>query len=338
VPFRTRRRTFSPQNSPGVSAVTPDVTITIVSWNTSALLRDCLTSLIGAYLSPGPRQRMEIHVVDNASQDDSVSMVKNEFRDDVRLFQSPENVGFARANNASWKVAKGRYWLLLNSDTQIFPGAIEKLVQFMDAHPKCGLATAKLLNPDGTPQFCAQPEPSVKLVWYETLRIHKFWTPKKRARKLLSTYFGYDEAVRVGWTWGTALIARREAVQECGPLDETFHMYGEDTEWCLRMRRAGWQVWFCPDAEIVHYGGQSSAKRWDNTEKQLRIDDGFFRAVAMHKGPKYAEKLRRTMNFSVRFEYAVRRFRSGYWLRREAWFHAPDPVQHEPPQPEKVGD
>ena len=109
---------------------------------------------------------------------------------------------------------------------------------------------------------------------------------------LLGTYWTYDEPMRLGWTWGTALITRREAVEEVGTLCEDFFMYGEDVEWCLRMGRHGWEIWFCPEAEVLHHGSQSSARRWQNAERERRVSEGYYRAVALHRGQLYVRCLR----------------------------------------------
>lgn len=252
--------------------------MTIVSWNTRELLAACLRSLAAA-----SRRRVEVHVVENASTDGSGELVAAEFPD-VRLIRNPRNVGFARACNQSWADAKGRYWLLLNSDTEVRPGALDRLIEFMDARPRAGLATAKLLNADGTPQFCAQPNPAVWRVLLEAGRLHKWLPSDLQRRLLLSSYWSYDRPCRLGWTWGTALIARREAVEQVGPLSESFYMYGEDLEWSLRMRKAGWEIWFCPDAEVIHYGGRSAAVQWQEVERGRRVTDGYYQALEQHHG------------------------------------------------------
>lgn len=265
----------------------PDVTVTIVSWNTRELLRACLRSLREQQW----RSRIEVHVVDNASSDGSPALVKQEFPG-VTLVENAQNVGFARANNQSWRLARGRYWLLLNSDAEVCPGAIDQLVEFMDARPRAGLATARLLSPDGTCQYCAQPDPSIARVLFEASRLHKFLPTSVRSRLFLSTYWTYDRPAQVGWTWGTALIARSAAVESVGPLSEEFFMYGEDVEWCLNMRRHGWEVWFCPDAGVVHHGGQSAGRRWERSERNRRIAEGYYRAVERYRGRLYARLLR----------------------------------------------
>jgi GT2 family glycosyltransferase len=280
----------------------PDLTITIVSWNTQELLRGCLRSI----QQSNTRASLEIHVVDNASTDGSAEVVRTEFPS-VKLIVNQENLGFAAANNQSWAQAQARYWLLLNSDAEVKPGALDTLVTFMDVHAQAGLATAKLLNPDASPQYCAQPVPSIWRLLLETSRVHKLLPAYGRGRVLLSTYWNYRETIPVGWTWGTALIARREAVEEAGSLSEDFFMYGEDLEWCLRMRRHGWKVWFCHNAEVLHYGGQSSAKKWEDARKQKIILDNSYKAIEMHRGRLYVALLKTAMLFALKIDQIIKR-------------------------------
>jgi len=282
--------------------IRPDLTITIVSWNTCELLRSCLQSI----QQSNPHISYEIHVVDNASTDGSAEMVRTEFPS-LKLIVNQENIGFAAANNQSWKQAQGRYWFLLNSDAEVKPRALDTLVAFMDAHPQAGLATAKLLNPDSSPQYCAQPVPSIWRLLLETARVHKLFPASWRGRVLLSTYWNYQATIPVGWTWGTALIARRAAVEEVGALSDDFFMYGEDLEWCLRMRRHGWKVWFCHNAEVLHYGGQSSAKKWADAGKQKIILDQSYKAIEMQRGRLYVALLKIVTLLTLKTDQIIKR-------------------------------
>ena len=286
-----------------------DLTITIVSWNTEELTRNCLKSL----LTENVKRIAEVHVVDNNSSDGSVEMIRREFPE-VKLFVNEENLGFARANNQSWYEAKGRYWLLLNSDTIVKPRAIEKLVEFMDSHPKAGMASAKLLNADGTPQCCAQREEGIFSTLLEFSRLHKLLPAKIRGKLLLSTYFSYDRPQKLGWAWGTALIVRREAIEQVGELSKDYFMYGEDMEWSLRMRKFGWEVWFYPEAEIIHFGGQSSNQTWDNREKATIILNNCYQALEEHRGKFYVKVLQLTTLGVSSVELVVSNIR-----RRESW-------------------
>lgn len=305
----------------GAASVGADLTVTVVSWNTSELLRACLSSL----LADAAGRNVEIHVVDNVSTDGSPKMVRAEFPC-VRLIENKENVGFARANNQSWSESSGRYWMLLNPDTIVRPGALSALVRFIDARPRAGLATARVVNPDGTPQFCAQPEPGVGLTLLEAARLHKLLPRGARGRLLLSSYLDYKEPVRLGWAWGTALIARREAVEDVGALAEGFFMYGEDVEWGLRMRRKGWEVWLCPEAEVVHYGGRSAMQAWSDSKRERIIQDSIYRAVEQHRGRAYVGALHaaRWLAASLEdaramlFRTAPRRFAAPSAYHREA--------------------
>lgn len=266
----------------------PDVTITLVSYNTQTLLRAALASIpAGAGILS-----YEIHVVDNASEDGSPEMVEREFPE-VRLLRNEENLGFAAANNQSWRISQGRYWFLLNSDAELKPGALEQLVKFAEAHPHAGLTSARLENPNGTPQWCAQVDPAAWRLLLELSRLHKLLPPALRARLLGTLYFDYRIPRTLGYAWGTALLARREAVEQAGPLDESFWMYGEDLEWSLRLRRQGWEVWFCPQAEVIHHGGQSSEGRWTAPEKLQRLWDAHYRAIGMHRGAAFARRLKK---------------------------------------------
>ena len=287
-----------------VDAPNIDLTVTVVSWNTKALLRACLCALQDAPL----QIRLEIHVVDNASSDSSVEMVQQEFPH-VCLLANQENMGFARANNQSWQEAQGRYWMLLNSDTEVKPGALDALVNFMDCHPKVGLATARLVSPNGAPQHCAQAIPCICNTLAEASRLHKLLPASVRGRMFLGPYWTYDKNIQVGWAWGTALIARREAVENVGPLSEVFFMYGEDLEWCLRMRRHGWEIWYCHEAEVLHHGGQSSAQRWDDRGRLCTILDGTYKAIERHRGRAYVRSLQTATLVALRLEWLASRVR-----------------------------
>jgi len=233
-------------------------------------------------------------------------MVRKEFPA-VRLFTNRENQGFAKANNLTWNHARGRYWLLLNSDTEVAEGALDALIGFMDRNPRAGLATARLVNQDGSPQYCAQRRPSIFLTLLELSRLHKLLTAGARGRLFLSSYWSYDRAIQVGWAWGTALIARREAVAEAGLLSEDFFMYGEDLEWCLRIRRRRWQIWYCPDAEVLHQGGQSSAIRWTEIDRMRLMLDATYRALEIHKGSLYTRVLQVCIFLAIAMEWVIAR-------------------------------
>jgi len=239
-----------------------DLSAIIVNWNTRGLLSQCLRPV---YETVGDLD-FEVLVVDNASTDGSVEMVRREFPQ-VRLIENAENVGFARANNQAIHVSRGRYVLLLNSDTQVLPDSLSRTVQFMDGHPGVGIAGGRLLNSDGTFQASYTPFPTL---WREFLILSGLG--RLLIRETFPSYGPRIEkgAHRIeGYMEGAYLIARQEAVEQAGGLDERIFMYAEDVDWCYRFHRAGWEVWYLPQATIIHHGGQSSRKRQGRMEAEL---------------------------------------------------------------------
>jgi len=239
----------------------PDVTVVFVNWNRRDLLLQCLRVLPAALGDLSA----EIIVVDNASSDDSVEALVGEFPS-VQLIPNDKNLGFAAANNQALQVASGRYALLLNTDTLPKPDSLRRLVAFADAHPRAGMVGALLLNPDGSFQASYADFPSLH---GETLLLVGL------ARRLLGPHFPNHgphesrEACRCDWVQGACLLARREALNAIGLLDEGYFMYTEETDWCAECQKAGWEVWYTPDAQIVHYGGQSAARQPAVKRRQL---------------------------------------------------------------------
>ena len=237
-----------------------DVSIVIVNWNVRDLLRRCLRS-ISSIQHPAssiqhPAVTVEIIVVDNASTDGSVDMVRDEFPD-VHLAANVSNRGFPAANNQGIDVAQGRYVLLLNPDTELLGEALAKMVAFADQHPDVGVVGPQLLNPDGSVQSSRRRFPTLATAFFEST-----WLQRYAPRRVLERYYVLDrpdDAIQdVDWVKGAAVMARREAIEQVGPMDEGFFMYSEELEWCRRFREAGWRVVYLPTAQIVHYEGKSS--------------------------------------------------------------------------------
>lgn len=254
--------------------MTPDLSIILLNWNTKDLLLQCLRTLPEAVGDV----RTEIIVADNASSDGSLEAVASEFPQ-ARRIQNGGNLGFAAGNNRALNQAAGRYALLLNTDTLPRRDAIRKLVAFSDAHPRAGIVGGLLFNPDGSFQASYADFPSLH---GETLLLLGL------ARRLLRPQFpnyGQEDsrAPRTcNWVQGACLLIRRTALSDIGPLDEGYFMYTEETDWCARCWKAGWEVWFTPDAEIVHIGGQSAARQPAAKRRQLyRSKARFFR---QHRG------------------------------------------------------
>jgi N-acetylglucosaminyl-diphospho-decaprenol L-rhamnosyltransferase len=227
-----------------------DISVVIVSWNVRDLLRQCLRSILDAGYS------IEVIVVDNASADGSVEMVRAEFPA-VHVIANAENRGFPAANNQGIAVARGRCVLLLNSDAEVVGDALATMVAFADEHPDVGVVGPQLLDPDGSVQSSRRRFPTLATAFFEST-----WLQPCAPRRLLERYYVCDQpddAVQdVDWVQGAALMARREAIAQVGPMDAGYFMYSEELDWCRRFREAGWRVVYLPTAQVVHYGGKSS--------------------------------------------------------------------------------
>jgi hypothetical protein len=260
----------------------PDVSVVVVNWNTRDLLARCLAT---AQANAGGLS-VELIVVDNASSDDSVAMVRERFPE-ARVIANPENVGFARANNQAAAVARGRYLLLLNSDAFLTPHALEALVTVADAQPRAGLVGAQLRNADGSFQASYTPFPTL---WREFLILTGL------GRALFGRQFpshGPEEArglQRVDYVEGACLLIRLEAYAAVGGLDEGYFMYAEEVDLCLNLRRRGWEVWYQPAARVIHLGGASSHTRRPEREGDLYVSR--VRLFRKHYGARAAEALK----------------------------------------------
>lgn len=229
-----------------------DISICMVSLNCWAVLKDCLESLRDSQ----PTVTYEVIIVDNASTDGTPELVEREFPD-VRLTRNSYNAGFTKATNQGIEQSSGRYILWLNTDTILRPGSLDMLHAFMEQNPSVGIAGPKVLNPDGSfqPQ-CKRgmPTPLASLAYM--LGLHKFWPQSPRLGQYLLTHLPVDRASQVDAVSGCCLLARREVWEQIGRLDEQIFAFGEDIDWCVRAKRAGWQVWYYPASVIVHLKGQ----------------------------------------------------------------------------------
>lgn len=236
------------------------VTVVIVSFNTREILANCLDALFKS----GMGREMEVFVVDNDSRDQSAEMVAERFPE-ARLIANKQNFGFAAANNQAFRQASGEYIVLLNPDAYVLPSSIPNAVRFMDEHPECGLCGGKIISPEGRLEPSARrfPSPLTKLLTLSGLRA-KF----PQSRWLNWHEFGdfaHDRPMEVDWVPGTFTIVRKAMLDKIGPFDERFFIYYEETDLCLRAKKAGWKVYFIPDAEVMHIGGASSKTRKDKT-------------------------------------------------------------------------
>ena len=230
-----------------------DLSVIIVSYNVVNFLRGCLTSIHHA----APQISFEVLVVDNASGDGSAQMVRAEFPQ-VTLLANESNYGFARANNQALRISKSGYHLLLNPDTLVSQGSLDKMVEFMDHHPDAGASGCQLVWPDGAVQPSCRTFPSLLAVFLRGTRLHKLYN-KPVARYLMADW-NHSSVREVDWVFGACLLLRRKALEDVGLLDEGFFLYYEDIDLCYRLKARGWKVYYNPQIQVVHYYQRASAR------------------------------------------------------------------------------
>jgi N-acetylglucosaminyl-diphospho-decaprenol L-rhamnosyltransferase len=264
--------------------VSLDLSVVIVNWNVRDLLQRCVESVLSSKRSI----TTEIIVVDNASVDGSVEMLRAEFPQTI-LIANPENRGFPAANNQGIAAAQGRYVLLLNPDTEVLADALDALVQYMDAHPDVGLVGPQLLHPDGQVQSSRRRYPTLATLFFEST-----WLESLAPRALLRRYYVLDQpdnaVLDVDWITGAAMLARREVIQQVGGMDERFFMYSEELDWCRRIKAAGWRVVYHPEARVIHYEGKSSEQAMP--ARHVNFQRSKIRYARKYHGPRLAAALR----------------------------------------------
>lgn len=229
--------------------------VVIVSWNVQRDLRACLDSVYSGNVGVD----FEVVVIDNASSDGTVEMVRDEFPQ-VRLIDNDYNAGFAGGNNQGLRVVAADYYLLLNPDTVVPAHAFERLLDFADAHPEAGLVGPKLLNVDGSLQYSARRFPTVSAALFRNTAIGRWFPNASSPGHYLMTDWDHDSARQVDWLSGACLLIRHLALAEVGDLDEGFFWGSEDVDYGFRMHKAGWEVWYTPEPAIVHAIGQSTSQ------------------------------------------------------------------------------
>ena len=295
-----------------------DVSVVVVTWNAAEHVERCLGSVRG----------YETIVVDNGSSDGTVALVRDRFPDAVVIEQA--NKGMGGGNNAGLRAASSRYVLLLNSDAWVVGDAVDRLAAFADAHPRTAVVGPRLLNPDGSLQRSVRGDPTVWRLATEYLFLRKLGPRTRALNAFYGAGFEHDQPREVESLFGAALLVRGEATEEVGLFDESFFMFSEETDWLYRFRRAGWQVWFTPNAEVVHLGGASHGGR-------LYVENlrGILRFLAKNRGPREAERARRLLLWSLRLRSVVFRGDRGRSYRDGARFLASGDV---PEAPHVIGE
>jgi len=229
-----------------------DVSIVIVSYNTCRILDECIASI-----KEQTACVYEIIVVDNASGDDSRRMLRDKYPE-VTLIENSDNVGFARANNQGFASARGRYFFMLNSDTVILDGAIDKLVEYCEKNPEVGICGPRNVGRDGERQNNCDHFPDFWNTFCYYTGLGDIFSESSIFNRCWMRYWDYGEVRDVERMSGCSLLIRSELYRELNGLDESYFMYFEETDFCYRVHKKGMRITYLPEATIVHYGGESS--------------------------------------------------------------------------------
>ena len=279
----------------------PDVSVVVVTHNALPWIEPCLESVRGE----------EAIVVDNGSTDGTVALVRERFPDAQVVEQ--ENLGLAAGWNVGLARATGRYVLILNADAWLREGALAALVAFADEQPEAAVVGPRLLNPDGSLQRSVRGFPTLWRLATEYLFLRKLAPRSQLLNGFYAGGFEHDEVREAEFLMGACLLVRREAVEQVGPLDESFFLFSEETDWCYRFVSAGWKVLFFPGADCVHVGGGSHGGRMfrENVRGHLRF-------LAKHRGLRTAERARRLLLVALRLRGLAFRGERGRMYRDAA--------------------
>jgi GT2 family glycosyltransferase len=272
-----------------------DLSIVIVSYNVRDLLAACLDSVFAEIARLAPRT-VEVFVVDNASADGSAAMVAERFPQ-VRLIVNSDNRGFAAANNQALRESHGRCVVLLNPDTLVRPEALGTLLDFLDANPRVGVIGPRLVNPDGSFQHSAFGFPTLAQAFFDFFPIHHRLFDSRLNGRYPRRLYERGQPFCVDHPLGACLMARREALEQVGWLDEGFFIYCEEIDWCLRMKQAGWGVYCVPQAEVVHYVAQSTCQF--RGEMFVALWRSRYRLFAKHYGRGFISAMRQIVRLGL---------------------------------------
>jgi GT2 family glycosyltransferase len=277
------------------------LSVVIICWNDLRVIPECLRSIYAGTHSID----FEVLVSDNGSTDGSVEFIRQNYHD-VRVLENGANLGFAKGNNVGIRASTADYVLILNPDTIIHDGALDRLVHFADKHPEAGAFGCRVVNPDGTYQTSARLFPTVRRYWVSALGLKKLANVSRMF--LFEEYprwFGETERP-IDWQSGCCVMFRGDLLRSVGGFDEQFFYHFEEVDLCRRIWSSGHPILFTPEAVITHLGGQSVGRfpvRFEIEKHRNR-----YRYFYKHFGPQAARQCRRLSIVKIR----VRQL--GYWL------------------------
>jgi N-acetylglucosaminyl-diphospho-decaprenol L-rhamnosyltransferase len=294
-----------------VDTTNPDLSIVIVSWNVRDLLARCLDSVYTSLARSNLHG--EVWVVDNASGDGSADMVRQQFPR-AHLIANADNRGFAAANNQALRAMglgnaqSPRYVMLLNPDTEVRGDALGVLVRFMDETPSAGVCGARLVYSDGSFQHSAFGFPTLAQVFLDFFPLYWRLLESRLNGRYPRRLYARGEPFAVDHPLGAAMMVRREAIAQVGLLDEGFRIYVEEIDWCMRIKRGGWEVYCVPRADVIHHEAQST--RQVRPQMIVALWRSRFYLFEKHYSPAFRWVARRIVRAGMQAE--ARRAREAY--------------------------
>lgn len=238
-----------------------DLSVIVLNYKAKNLVKNCLKNILALNLN----LEYEIIVVDNASDDGCPEMVKKEFSAEVsinkiKIIESKINKGYASGNNLGIKESKGKYILILNPDITVLDGSIEKMLEFMEKNSDCAICGPKLLNPDKSIQISSFRFPRWYTPIFRRTFLKNFSFTKEELKKYQMLDVKENEIHEAEWLMGACVMIKKSAIEKVGLMDENYRLYFEDTDWCKRFFKAGYKVYYFPQAEMIHFHQRLSAQ------------------------------------------------------------------------------
>ncbi len=263
-----------------------DLSIIIVNYETYDLTEQTIESVI----NHDQPFEYDIYLVDNGSKDGSIDRLKERFLKEsedglIKFILNNENRGFAHANNLALKEITSKYILLLNSDTVVVDNCLEDSMNYMETHKKIGALGCKVVLPDNTlDKACRRSFPDFYVSFYRMTGLSRIFPKSKRFGRYNLTYLNEDKTYEVDCIVGAFMLVRSKTIQDVGFLDESFFMYGEDIDWCYRIKAANWKIIYFSNAKIIHYKGASNSKK-----QNKRLTYEFYRAMYIFYNNHYKD-------------------------------------------------
>ena len=271
----------------------PKLTVVVVSYNVARLLEACLGSLRQS-IAAAPEVPTRVVVVDNASRDGSAALVRECFPE-FELRALDQNLGFSGGNNVALREARSPFVLLLNPDTEVRGDAPAALVRFLEGHPRAGAVGGRLIYPDGRFQHSAFAFPTLAMSFLDFFPVNHRLTDSRANGRYPRSW--YERPFQIDHPLGACLMVRRQVLDQVGLMDDGYFMYAEEVDLCWRIKQAGWQIWYTPDATIVHH--QAASTRQFRGEMVVQLHRSRYRFFEKSYGAAFATAARAIVRLGV---------------------------------------